>query len=178
VDAGRLKPEAIASLSEETVTYHDPCYLSRHNNIMDEPRRVLAATGVNATEMPRCKRGTFCCGAGGSHMWMEESRGDRINVVRTAEAAETGADLIAVACPFCMQMFESAVGAVPEAEARGVQVFDLAELLDQSIAYSKPMTNGGSRRHHGTAAPAPAETPPELLEPRRHLRHRERDGYA
>ena len=127
VDDGRLKPEAITALSEKTATYHDPCYLSRHNDIMDEPRRVLAATGVNATEMPRCRRGTFCCGAGGSHMWMEESRGDRINVVRTAEAAETGADLIAVACPFCMQMFESAVGAVPEAEACGVQVFDLAE---------------------------------------------------
>jgi Fe-S oxidoreductase len=89
-------------------------------------------------------------------MWMEESRGDRINVVRTAEAAETGADLIAVACPFCMQMFESAVGAVPEAEARGVQVFDLAELLDQSIAYSKPATNGGAP---APPEPEPAESP-------------------
>jgi hypothetical protein len=99
-------------------------------------------------------------------MWMEESRGERINVARTAEAAETDADLIAVACPFCMQMFESAVGAVPAAEARGVQVFDLAELLDQSIAYSKPMTNGGSPTPPpGPASPAPAATPPEPVEP-------------
>jgi len=158
VDQGRLKPEAVAAFSQKTATYHDPCYLSRHNGIMDEPRRLLAATGVNAVEMPRCRRGTFCCGAGGSHMWMEESRGERINDVRTTEAAEAGADLIAVACPFCMQMFESAVGAVPAAEERGVQVFDLAELLDQSVAYSKPMTNGGT-----PAAPPPA--PPELEPP-------------
>jgi len=149
VAQGRLNPQAVAAFSQKTATYHDPCYLSRHNGIMDEPRRLLAATGLNAVEMPRCRRGTFCCGAGGSHMWMEESRGERINVARTAEAATTSANLIAVACPFCMQMFESAVGAVPEAEARGLQVFDLAELLDQSVAYSKPVT----------AAPPPPSAP-------------------
>jgi hypothetical protein len=99
---------------------------------------------------------------------MEESRGERINVVRTAEAAETNADLIAVACPFCMQMFESAVGAVPEAETRGVQVFDVAELLDMSVAYSKPLatvtTNGGSSaavaEALATEATTPEDTPP------------------
>ncbi len=164
VDEGRLKPEAVEALAQKTATYHDPCYLSRHNGIMEEPRRILAATGVNAVEMPRCRRTTFCCGAGGSHMWMEESRGDRINVARTAEAADTDADLIAVACPFCMQMFESAVGAVPAAEARGVQVFDLAELLDQSVAYSKPMTKGGTPQAPPEPA-APAESPPPPTEP-------------
>ena len=71
-------------------------------------------------------------------MWVEENRGERINVVRTKEAVDTGADMIAVSCPFCMQMFESGLGGVPEAEERGVQVFDLAELLEKSVSYSKP----------------------------------------
>jgi Fe-S oxidoreductase len=163
VQEGKLQASRVESLTGKTATYHDPCYLSRHNNIIDEPRHLLDATGLGTVEMGRCKRGTFCCGAGGSHMWMEESRGERINVVRTAEAAETNADLIAVACPFCMQMFESAVGAVPEAETRGVQVFDIAELLDMSVAYSKPLstpsTNGGSATAV-EAPPAETEAPP------------------
>lgn len=136
---GKLRADSTNGLSQKSTTYHDPCYISRHNNIIDEPRSVLAATGTRQVEMGRCKRGTFCCGAGGSHMWVEESRGERINVVRAREAVDTGADVIAVACPFCMQMIESGVGSVPDAEERGVQVFDLAELLDQSVAYSKPV---------------------------------------
>ena len=126
---------------------------------------MLAATGTRPIEMGRCKRGTFCCGAGGSHMWVEESRGTRINDVRTTEAVDTGADLIAVACPFCMQMFESSVGNVPAAVERGVQVFDLAELLDQSIAFSRPSTNGGSPQAPETPEPPVApEVPPEAVE--------------
>ncbi len=163
VDQGKLAAQQVEAFAGKTATYHDPCYLSRHNGIMEEPRRVLAATGLNATEMGRCRRGTFCCGAGGSHMWMEESRGERINVVRTAEAADTDADLIAVACPFCMQMFESAVGAVPKAEEKGVQVFDLAELLDMSVAYSRPANGGGTPPTPEPAAPEPSAeaAPPE-----------------
>jgi Fe-S oxidoreductase len=138
VAKGKLKPNQVEELTGKTTTYHDPCYVSRHNNIIDEPRAVLAAAGINAVEMPRCKRGTFCCGAGGSHMWVEENRGERINVVRSQEAMDTGADVIAVSCPFCMQMFESGIGSVPGADERGVQVFDLAELLEKSISYSKP----------------------------------------
>jgi Fe-S oxidoreductase len=143
VAEGRLRPEQVNGLSEKSTTYHDPCYASRHNDIIDEPRRVLAATGTTQIEMPRCKRGTFCCGAGGSHMWVEENRGQHINEVRTAEAVETGADVIAVACPFCMQMFESGLGAVPAAAERGVQVFDLAELLEMSVAWGKPVAKDG-----------------------------------
>ena len=157
VRAGRLTAQQANGLQEKTTTYHDPCYVSRHNNIIDDPRQVLAAVGTGQVEMPRCKRGTFCCGAGGSHMWVEENRGERINVVRTEEAVSTGADLIAVACPFCMQMFESGVGAVPAAEERGVQVFDIAELLDMSVAYGKPASptgNGGA-----PASPAPEPEP-------------------
>jgi Fe-S oxidoreductase len=111
-------------------------------------------------EMGRCKRGTFCCGAGGSHMWVEESRGERINNVRSAEAVDTGADIISVACPFCMQMFESGLGAVPAAEERGVQVFDLAELLEQSVAYGRPV--GGSGNGNGGAPAAPEPEAPEV----------------
>lgn len=160
VAEGRLRPNQRADLTGKIATYHDPCYASRHNSIIDEPRRVLAATGARNVEMQRCKRTTFCCGAGGSHMWMEESRGERINDHRLKEAVGTGADLVAVACPFCMQMFESSVGGVAEAEERGFQVFDLAELLDQSVAYSRPPTvtgNGGSPKEpESEPAAAPA----------------------
>ncbi|MEX0800769.1 MAG: (Fe-S)-binding protein [Dehalococcoidia bacterium] len=149
---GKLRPDSSNGLSSKTATYHDPCYIARHNDIIDEPRRVVAATGAKQTEMPRCKKGTFCCGAGGAHMWVEESGGKRINHARTEEAFETDADIIAVACPFCMQMFEEGVGSVPAAAAKGVQVFDLSELLDMSIAYGKPMA---------APAPPPAVPPPE-----------------
>jgi len=158
VRQGRLAANQVSGLEEKTTTYHDPCYVSRHNDIIDDPRQVLAALGSAQVEMPRCKRGTFCCGAGGSHMWVEENRGERINVVRTEEAVSTGADVIAVACPFCMQMFESGLGAVPAAEERGVQVFDIAELLDMSVAYGKPVTPTGNG---GSPAPAPPEPEPE-----------------
>ena len=99
---------------------------------------MLASTGARALEMARCRRQTFCCGAGGSHMWVEESGGQRINHARTEEAAGTGADIIAVACPFCMQMFEEGVGSVAQAAERGMQVFDLAELLEMSVTFSRP----------------------------------------
>jgi Fe-S oxidoreductase len=139
---GKLRPDATNGLGEKSTTYHDPCYISRHNSIIDEPRSVLVATGTRPVEMGRCKRGTFCCGAGGSHMWVEENRGTRINDVRTTEAVDTGADLIAVACPFCMQMFESSVGNVPAAVERGVQVFDLAELLEKSVTFGRSREPG------------------------------------
>ena len=134
---GKLRPQSTNGLSEKTATYHDPCYIARHNDILEEPRRLLAATGAKSLEMPRCKKRTFCCGAGGAHMWVEESGGQRINHARTEEAAQTGADIIAVACPFCMQMFEEGVGSVPQAAEKGMQVFDLAELLDMSVAYRR-----------------------------------------
>jgi Fe-S oxidoreductase len=164
IAGGKLRPDAANGLSEKSATYHDPCYISRHNSIIDEPRSVLAATGARSVEMGRCKRGTFCCGAGGSHMWVEENRGTRINDARTTEAVDTGADLIAVACPFCMQMFESSVGNVSGAVERGVQVFDLAELLDRSVAYSRPSTPSGNGGEPQAPEPAASEVPPEQVE--------------
>ena len=125
-------------MSDKLTTYHDACYLARHNNIEDAPRQVLAATKAESKEMARSGKNSFCCGAGGGHMWVEESGGKRINEVRTEEAAATGAEIVAVACPFCMQMFDAGLGAVPEAVERGLQVFDVVELLDMKVAYAKP----------------------------------------
>src|SRR3990172_979953 len=150
---GKLQTDQTSGFSQKTATYHDPCYLARHNDILDEPRQVVAATGCGQCEMPRCKKATFCCGAGGSHMWVEENRGQHINEVRTAEAAETGADIVAVACPFCLQMFEAGVGAVPEAVERGMQVLDLAEMLAMTTG------NGGAPAPPEAAAPPPAAPP-------------------
>jgi Fe-S oxidoreductase len=167
IDQGKIRPDATNGMSSKSTTYHDPCYLSRHNNIMDEPRSVLSAIGIQQQEMGRCRKGTFCCGAGGSHMWVEESRGERINNVRSSEAVETGADIISVACPFCMQMFESGLGSVPAAEERGVQVFDLAELLEQSVAYGRPVGGSGNGNGGAPAAPEPEaapEVPAEAVE--------------
>ena len=151
---GKLRPESENGLSEKIATYHDPCYLARHNEILEEPRGVLASTGAKGQEMKRRRKDGFCCGAGGFHAWMEESRGQRINQARTEEAAETGAEIIAVACPFCMQMFEDGVGAVPQAAEREMKVLDLAELVEMSVAAGRPAE---------AAAPAtdsPAEEPP------------------
>jgi len=153
VSQGKLRPDAANGLSEKIATYHDPCYIARHNDILDEPRRLLDSTGVKSQEMRRCKKETFCCGAGGSHMWVEESGGKRINHARTEEASETGADIVAVACPFCMQMFEEGVGSVAQAAEKGMQVLDLAELLDMSMTYNRPPAAAQS-------ADPPAEQPP------------------
>ena len=103
VDDGRLKPAAGA----KSITYHDSCYLARHNDVRMEPRKLLNVIG-QPVEMKRSGKQTFCCGAGGAHMWMEE-RGTQINVERAREAAETGAETLAVACPFCTVMLDDGV---------------------------------------------------------------------
>ena len=127
VDDGRL------ALTEEVrglLTYHDPCYLGRHNQVYDPPRRVLdRVPGLETTEMHRHKERAFCCGAGGARMWMEERIGTRINEERTAEAIGTGADLLGVACPYCLVMLDDG------AKARGsqVQVLDVAQVLARAI---------------------------------------------
>ena len=113
IASGKLRPESGNGLAEKTVTYHDPCYMARHNDMLDEPRRAIASTGAKMVEMGRCRKQTFCCGAGGSHMWVEENRGQHMNQARTEEAAATDAEIIAVGCPFCMQMFEEGVGSRP-----------------------------------------------------------------
>ncbi len=123
VESGRLAPVAGAG----SITYHDSCYLARHNDVRMEPRKLLNVIG-QPVEMKRNGKNTFCCGAGGAHMWMEE-RGSQINVERAREAAETGAETLAVACPFCTVMLDDGVREV----GTGMRVADVATLLAESL---------------------------------------------
>src|SRR5690606_19902951 len=93
-----------AEEAQQKVTYHDPCFVGRHNQVYSPPRELIGATGATYAEMPRNQERSFCCGAGGARMWMEETLGSRINLNRTDEAIETGAEKIAVGCPFCRVM--------------------------------------------------------------------------
>ena len=124
VREGKLNPLA----GEQKITYHDSCYLARHNDVRSQPRELVAAVG-KAIEMPRNRERTFCCGAGGARMWMEEKRGRPINHERVREASETGAETLAVACPFCTVMLDDGVR---ETGAK-LQVIDLATLLAEAV---------------------------------------------
>ena len=116
------------------ITYHDSCYLGRHNGNYDSPRDIIdRLPGGSRVEMPRSRELSFCCGAGGSHMWVEESKGKRINVARTEEAQETGAQIVATACPFCIQMFEDGIPTVQPDEEKRMKTFDVAELLELTV---------------------------------------------
>ncbi len=120
-----------------TVTYHDPCYLGRHNRIFDEPRAVIGAIpGARNVEMQRCRERGFCCGAGGARMWMEEKIGTRVNTDRTREAFGTGADVVSTACPYCMIMLDDAVRA--DGKEAEVRVLDISQLVEESLRGAEP----------------------------------------
>ena len=120
---GRLNPRNDA----RSITYHDSCYLARHNDVLAQPRELAAAVG-KPIEMERSGKRTFCCGAGGAHMWMEERAG-LINEERAREAAETGAETLAVACPFCTVMLDDGV----KANGSEMRVADVSTLLVESL---------------------------------------------
>jgi Fe-S oxidoreductase len=149
VEEGRLVP---VEPVDKNVTYHDPCYLGRHNKVYTPPREVLGAIpALRSQEMHRCKDRGFCCGAGGARFWMEEKIGKRVNVERTDEALGLDPDLISTACPFCMVMLSDAVTQrVSEGAAReDVKVLDVAQILQQSM--------GGAPAKPSAPEPAPTE---------------------
>jgi len=147
VQAGRLTPGGGYAGS---VTYHDPCYLGRHNRVFDEPRSVIdAIPGAEQIEMKRCRERGFCCGAGGARMWLEENIGTRVNMERTNEAIGTGADVVSTACPYCMIMLDDAVRA--NAKEDDVRVMDLSQLLEESMG--EPVAVGAAV----TTEPAPPD---------------------
>ena len=117
---------------EATVTYHDSCYLGRHNGVYDAPREIAKAIpGVKLVEMERRRQRGFCCGAGGGHMWMDESRGEKVNHLRTDQFLETDGDTVGVSCPFCLQMFEEGISSKGLSDKKRAK--DLLELLAESI---------------------------------------------
>ena len=137
VREGRLTPVTDgAGAQKRTITYHDPCYIGRHNGVYSPPRELLQVLpGADFVEMPRNSERSFCCGAGGARMWMEENLGTRINDSRTTEAVATGADQIAVGCPFCRVMLSDGLtAAIDKGEAREeVEVLDVAQMLLASV---------------------------------------------
>ena len=156
----RLVPVAPTTGTAGTpVTYHDPCYLGRHNGVYAPPRELIGALpGVELREMPRNSERSFCCGAGGARMWMEETLGTRINLNRTAEAVATGADKIAIGCPFCRVMLSDGLAAQQaDGTAREeVEVVDVAQMLLAAVQRGKGSGNGSGSGSGSEAAP-PAE---------------------
>ena len=133
VEEGRLTP---VTPIDQLVTYHDPCYLGRHNKVYTPPREVLASVpGLRTEEMHRCKERGFCCGAGGARMWMEEKIGKRVNVERVDEALSLDPDVVSTACPFCLVMLGDAVTAKKQdgSAREDVEVLDVSQLMLRSV---------------------------------------------
>jgi Fe-S oxidoreductase len=158
VREGKLTPVAPADGASlnggRSITYHDPCYLGRHNKVYSPPRELLdILPNAEFKEMPRNSERSFCCGAGGARMWMEETIGERINVNRTTEAVETGADQIATGCPFCRVMLSDGLTAKQaEGSAREeVEVLDVAQLLLASVKRADAPAGSGNGSGNGTA---------------------------
>ncbi|MGV3528380.1 MAG: (Fe-S)-binding protein [Flavisolibacter sp.] len=132
IDEGRIKLKEGGGFKGQRITYHDSCYLGRGNGIYEAPRKVLEALDAELVEMKRCGKNGFCCGAGGAQMFKEEEPGNtRVNLERSAEAIETGASIVASACPFCNTMLTDGVKNAEKEES--VKVMDVAELVAASL---------------------------------------------
>jgi Fe-S oxidoreductase len=156
VEQGKLTP---AGRVEEKLTYHDPCFLGRHNKVYTPPRQILEAVpGVTVEEMHRCKNRGFCCGAGGARMWMEERIGKRINTERIEEALALSPDTISTACPYCLVMLGDAVSAKKASgeAAETLEVVDVAQLLARSVrpATVTAAADGGAGAADGSVSAA------------------------
>ena len=145
VDEGKLTP---VDSVEENITYHDPCFLGRHNKVYTPPRDIMAKVpGVKTQEMHRHKERGFCCGAGGARMWMEERIGKRINTERVDEALTTNPDTVSTACPFCQVMLGDAINEKKSAgeAAESLEVVDVSQLLLRSVKGEDPAAGGGEK---------------------------------
>ena len=166
VREGKLTPVASAAgAAPRTITYHDPCFLGRHNQVYSPPRELLEIMpGAEFVEMPRNSERSFCCGAGGARMWMEETIGERVNVNRTKEAVATGADQIAVGCPFCRTMLDDGLTSEQaDGNAREeVEVLDVAQMLLASVkgVVATRVRSGSSAAPASAVAPTVTEAAP------------------
>ncbi|MBI2917744.1 MAG: (Fe-S)-binding protein [Chloroflexi bacterium] len=129
INEGRLEP---ARAYGKKVAYHDPCYLGRHNGIYDEPREVLGKIpGLELVEMADAREDSLCCGGGGGRIWMDTPRGERLSGLRLEQAIESGADVLATACPYCITNFEDSRLALPDSEA--IEIKDITEIILEVI---------------------------------------------
>jgi Fe-S oxidoreductase len=149
IKEGRIQ---LANKVEQAITYHDPCYLGRYNDVYDAPRAVLEAIpGVELREMKRTRNNALCCGAGGGRMWLEEHVGRRMNQNRMDDVLQTGAPTLAASCPFCTSMFEDGIKGKDAGDQ--IRLMDIAELVSLSMSRD----GNGLKRGEGTA-PAPGPT--------------------
>jgi Fe-S oxidoreductase len=127
IQSGKLKVAA----SDGATTYHDPCYLGRHNGVYDQPRGVIQAAGLKLTEPTNSRSNSFCCGAGGGQFWKEEEPGqERVGTNRYRQLKETGAKTVATGCPFCMRMFTEEAA---KEEETAPQILDIAEIVAKNL---------------------------------------------
>jgi Fe-S oxidoreductase len=155
IDEGKLIP---VTPVEGLITYHDPCYLGRHNKVYTPPREIMSAVpGLRQQEMHRHKERGFCCGAGGARMWMEERIGKRINTERVDEALSLNPDIVSTACPFCLVMLTDSVnGKKNDGKAKeSLQVVDVAQLLLDSVR--TPVDPAASEEPAGEPEPEPVK---------------------
>jgi Fe-S oxidoreductase len=133
LDDGKIRLKEQGSFQGKKIVYHDSCYLGRANNVYEAPRKLIEALDADLVEMKRCRSKGLCCGAGGAQMFKEEEKGNtRVNFERTHEAVETGAGIIASACPFCNTMLTD--GVKHEEKENLLKVFDIAEMIANNLA--------------------------------------------
>jgi Fe-S oxidoreductase len=129
INKGRLK---LTKEYKKKITYHDPCYLGRHNGIYDEPREVLKKVpGLELTEMADSRQDSLCCGGGGSRIWMDTPKGERFSDLRLEQAIKVGADILVTSCPYCITMFEDSRLALKDSEA--LEIKDITEIIQEVI---------------------------------------------